>query len=203
MTTIKAIIFDVGGVLRFETDGAIQRDIQQTLGIAPENFTEPWQQLTDQLGRGVITEAEFWPQLHALTKATQPVPAESLLMREFQKGYRLNEEVLALAKQLRAMGYSTAILSNSIASHADFHRTHGTYDGFEPVILSHEVGLTKPSSEIFTHTLKALKTIPPEAVLVDDKQKNITGAQALGMHAILFKDTAQLEQDLRHLGITI
>lgn len=120
MTKIKAIIFDVGGVLRFETDGAVQCDIRQTLGIASENFATPWQKLTDQLGRGVITEAEFWPQLHVLTHATQPVPAGSLLMREFQKGHRLSKEVMMLVKRLRNAGYQTAILSNTIQPHADF-----------------------------------------------------------------------------------
>lgn len=203
MTKIKAIIFDVGGVLRFETDGSIQCDIQQTLGITPENFAEPWQLLTDKLSRGVIEEAEFWQQLHQMTDATQPLPEESLLMREFRKGHKMNEAVLALAKKLRAAGYQTAILSNTVQAHADFLRAQGAYDGFEAVVLSHEVKLRKPFPKIFTHTLNALKVAPPEAVLVDDLEKNITAAKGIGMQGILFKDAAQLEQDLKQLGIKL
>lgn len=201
MTTIKAIIFDVGGVLKSETDQAIQRDIQQTLGITPEVFAAPWQLLTDQLGRGVIEEHEFWQQLQQLTGATRPLPDESLLMREYQKGYRLNKDVAALVQRLRTAGYKTAVLSNTIARHADFNRAHGVYNGFAVVVLSHEVGQCKPSPEIFFDTLKALKVTPPEAVLIDDKKKNIIAAMRTGMHAVLFKDATQLEEDLKQLDI--
>jgi putative hydrolase of the HAD superfamily len=198
---LKVVVFDVGGVLKFEVDDRIQEDIQKTLGISPKAFRAPWESLVDQLGRGVIGEAEFWQQLHQQTGAQQPVPEESLLMREYTKDFRINQETMALAQRLRKAGYATAILSNTIAAHAAFNREQGMFEGFDPVLLSHEIGLLKPAPEIFQHTLQQLEVAPAEAVLIDDREKNILGAQQSGMHAILFKGAAQLEADLKELGL--
>jgi putative hydrolase of the HAD superfamily len=199
---IKAVVFDVGGVLKFETDERIRADVEKTLGIAPEVFVGPWGALTAQLGSGKITEAEFWQQLHQQTGAQQPVPTDSLFMREYTKGFRINQETMAIAQRLRKAGYTTAILSNTITVHADFNREQGMFEGFDPVLLSHEIGLLKPWPEIFKHTLQQLKVAPAEAVLVDDREKNIVGTQQIGMHAILFKNAAQLEADLKELGLS-
>jgi epoxide hydrolase-like predicted phosphatase len=196
---IKAIIFDVGGVLKSETDTAIRRDVQETLGIAPGAFDEPWSDLTDQLGRGVIDEETFWEQLQQRTEARNPLPRESLLMREYMKGYRASDKVLALAHRLQTAGFQIAILSNTVAPHADFNREHGLFSGFDAIILSYEVGLRKPSPEIFRHVLKTLNVGPMEAVFIDDLEKNVRGAKAVGLHAILFKNAAQLEAELQQL----
>ncbi|HSX24995.1 MAG TPA: HAD family phosphatase, partial [Candidatus Andersenbacteria bacterium] len=170
---IKAVIFDVGGVLKVETDNAIRSDVRETLGIAPEAFDGPWRILTDKLGRGIITEEQFWPRLHGLTGATRPLPRLSLLMREYEKGYLINQDVMEIVERLRKASYKTAILSNTIATHAEFNQDRGLFDGFDPVILSHEVGLRKPVPEIFTLTIDALQLQREETVLVDDLKKNV------------------------------
>jgi HAD superfamily hydrolase (TIGR01509 family) len=199
---IQTVIFDVGGVLKAETDAAIQRDIIETLGISSEALKEPWQVLTNQLGRGDITEEEFWEQLHQQTEAPNPLPEESLLIREYRKGYKPNEEVLQIATRLRDAGYVTPILSNTIASHAALNRERGLYDGFDPIILSQEVGLLKPSPEIFTLTLTQLGVNANEVAFIDDAAKNTLAAQSLGINSILFTDALQLEEALHSLGFT-
>lgn len=198
---IKAVIFDVGGVLKSETDRAIQRDIMDTLEISPEVFAEPWQILTDKLGRGAIPEDEFWKQMLQMTGAQRSLPSESLLMREYQRGHCLHEDVMGIISRLRKAGYTTAILSNTIASHAQFNRTHGVYDGFDAIILSHEVGLRKPSLEIFDITLAALGLAAEETVFVDDAEKNVIAAEKLGLHGILFTNAQQFEEQLQKLGL--
>jgi len=198
---IRVVIFDVGGVLTAETDAALREDIQRTLGIPPQLFSECWPGLTDLFGRGIITEEEFWEQMVAAGRAANPLPAESLLMREFLRGFQRNEEVFGLVERLRAANYRTAILSNTIAPHAAYHQEHGTYTGFDPVILSHQVRMRKPAANIFAHALTTLGVQPAEAVLVDDLKNNILGARANGMHAIFFQNAAQLEVGLQKLGL--
>lgn len=200
---IKAIIFDAGGVLKDESETAIRRDAQTTLGIDPALFDEVWDEVTDRLARGVIDEATFWQELHKRGRAQHPLPAESLLLREYVKGYQPHEDVLALARRLQSAGYKIAVLSNTVAPHADFNRTHGLFDGFDAVILSHEVGFQKPSPEIFQATLQALGATAHETVIIDDREPNIRGAEMLGLHGLLFKNVAQLEQDLKNLGVSV
>lgn len=199
---IKAVIFDVGGVLKVESDQDIRRDVQETLGISPENFAVPWEKLTDQLGRGVIDESTFWKELHTLAGATNAVPEESLLMRRYRTTYQLNEDMLALVRRLQSAGYKTAILSNTISVHADFNRARGVFEGFDAIVLSHKVGLRKPSPEIFAHTLQRLGVAPAEAVFIDDIEANVHGAEATGMHGILFTNARKLEQELTQLGVS-
>ena len=200
---IKAIIFDVGGVLKIDNDQHIRRDVQETLGIAPQDFSAPWEKLTDELGRGVIDEPTFWQKLHTLAGATRAVPQESLLMRQYTKNYQLNEAMVALVQSLQDAGYKTAILSNTISLHADFNRAKGMFEGFDAIVLSHEVGMRKPSPEIFAYTLKQLNTIPEEAVFVDDMEKNVRAAQDFGLHAFVFKNAEEFAEDLRSLGVFV
>jgi len=203
MATIKAIIFDVGGVLKNDNDQDIRRDVQETLGIAPEHFAKPWEELTDKLGRGLIDEPAFWQQLHTLAEARNKVPKESLLMRQYTKKYQLNEDIVALVHRLQAAGYTTAILSNTNSLHADFNRARGMFEGFDAIILSHEVGLRKPSPEIFTYTLRKLGVAPEEAVFIDDMPENVAGAAAVGIHAINFQNARQLTEELERLGLSV
>ncbi len=198
---ITTVIFDVGGVLKTETDAAIRRDVMKTLGISAETLEMPWKTLTDKLGRGQIQEKDFWPQLHHLTSARNSLPDESLLMREYVNGHHVNEAVMSIVGRLGRAGYATAVLSNTIASHANFNHEQGVYNGFNVVMLSHEMGLRKPDPEMFKLALETLGVTADRAVLVDDAQKNIAGAQAVGMHGILFTDAPQLEARLKKLGL--
>jgi epoxide hydrolase-like predicted phosphatase len=90
-----------------------------------------------------------------------------------------------LVHRARKKGIKTALLSNSWGNS---YPRHGWDDMFDEVVISGEVGMRKPDSNIYHHTLNRLKIKPKEAVFVDDLPHNIKAASDLGMIGILHVD---------------
>src|SRR5690349_5412813 len=150
---IEAAIFDVGGVLIANDPAAIRRDVLATLELEEAALAPAWAELTPLLGNGLIGEEEFWRRLVTRTGARGALPAESLLVREYARGYAEHPEVLALVARLRSLGLRTAALSNTIAPHVEYMLGRRLFDGFDVRVFSNEFGASKPDSSIYLETL--------------------------------------------------
>jgi putative hydrolase of the HAD superfamily len=62
---------------------------------------------------------------------------------------------------------------------------------FEVIVFSAEVGVCKPDPKIFQRALEQLGVDASESLFIDDRERNVTGAQALGMHAVHYKNRNQ------------
>lgn len=200
---IKALIFDVGGVLHGYNSSAMHTDIQTTLGLSPAQERKAYYPLIHSLVKGKISEKEFWEEFVKISKPHNSFPGESLFLREFRKNYLLYQDVLDMVKALKKLGYILIILSNTIPPHANFNRKQGCYDGFDYCFLSNEIGMHKPDEEIYIFTLGKLDVKPDEIIFIDDNENNIAGAQKVGMYTIKFENAVQLEQQLNTFGVQI
>ncbi len=201
---IKAVIFDAGGVLHSSESKHIQADIVATLGITDDQFLKSRETLRPLFLTGKITEDEFWKRFIDLTNAPLPLPqGESLWKREFKKWHRIHEDVMKVVDQLKQLQLKVAVLSNSIISHSAVNQELGVYAPFPLVVLSYEVGMQKPDSEIYLYTLNKLGVKPEEAVFVDDLEENVLAARNVGMKGIVFENCEQMEQELSQLGIAL
>ncbi len=91
----------------------------------------------------------------------------------------------------------TGILSNSFVGAREREQAlYGFEDMCDVIVYSHEVGWMKPDPRIYHAVCRRLGLPPQEAVLLDDVPANIAGAQAVGMHGVLFTDTARAIADL-------
>ena len=201
--SIKAVVFDVGGVLKSETSEDVHRDIMETLGINEEQHNNAAQTLVPLLQRGEITEPEFWKRFVTQINPPRPLPAQSLWVREFEQPYYVFEDVFEIVETLKGRGLKVAVLSNTIEPHAKINRDKGLYDSFAEVVLSNEVGLAKPDRAIYQLMLERLHEPPEAVVFIDDRAENVSAAIAAGIHGIRFKSAAQLRKDLRALGLDI
>ena len=66
-------------------------------------------------------------------------------------------------------------------------------------MISGEVGLHKPQPEIYLLACERLGVEPAAAVFVDDLRENCAGAEAVGMTAILHRDTPETIARLEEL----
>lgn len=196
---IKAAIFDVGGVLHTHSNARIIDDISFYFALPRSAVEAQWAKLTPLLGRGDITEPEFWKRFQAGAGVNKPLPAESLFLRGLRDTYQLNQEMIYYINELKQRGLKLAILSNTITVHADFLRHQGVYAKFEVAVLSHEVGLHKPDPRIFTQTLEKLGTAASETVMIDDSAANIEAAKALGLQGIVYTDMASFKPAMQDL----
>lgn len=190
----KALIVDWGGVLTSPLAAALDgwyaaegidaagyqaaiRDFHDD-GLAALNVFDP----IAALERGELEVDHFEQALaERLTRfCGVPVSAEGLIGRMFA-GFASAPAMINAVRQAKAAGLSTALLSNSWGN--EYLRDE--WDQlFDAVVISGEVGMRKPEPEIYLHTLGLLGCAPSEAVFVDDLERNVRAAAALGIIAV-------------------
>jgi len=206
-----AVIFDWGGVLTPPIPGLVRAWAEADM-IDWDSYVAtvgPWLAAAydlaggpnpvHQLERGECTAAEFELLLAARLQRTDglPVVAEGILARMLGVGGEPVALMYDLIRELRGRGLKTALLSNSwdVTGYPreDFPAL------FDAVVISGEVGMRKPESRIFQHTVGLLGVEHRECVFVDDIAVNITAAEALGMTGIHHNDPAVTAERLARL----
>ena len=102
----------------------------------------------------------------------------------------VREEMVEVAREVRAAGLRTAIVTNNVREFGASWRAMLPIDElFDAVVDSHEIGLRKPDPRIFEHALAQLGGIPAgRSVFLDDFAGNVVAAERLGMRGILVGD---------------
>jgi len=113
---------------------------------------------------------------------------------------RVNTALVQYVTGLKQQGYRIACLSNGTQEWTTrVIEASGLSDLFEILVLSGELGVIKPSPEIYTATLQQLNVKASEAVFVDDREVNVRGAEACGIRSLLFTNTDSFIRDFEAL----
>jgi 2-haloacid dehalogenase len=72
---------------------------------------------------------------------------------------------------------------------------------FEAFVQSSDINLFKPDSAVFEYMLNTYHLLPTQTLFIDDSPDNVHGAQAAGLHGIVFTSLPQLQQELADVGI--
>jgi epoxide hydrolase-like predicted phosphatase len=197
--TIKAIIFDLGGVLLRTQDFTVRERLAERLSMDRHELEEFifGGDTGDKAQRGEITVQQHWEHLRHQLGCT---PQEfRKIVDEFFVMDKLDDGLVDFVRELHK-NYRTALLSNAwdnlrqiIADSWHFE------DAFDAIIISSEVGMVKPDPRIFRFALDQLKVAADEAIFVDDFQHNVDAAQTVGMQAIRFRTAQQVQRDLDKL----
>lgn len=70
---------------------------------------------------------------------------------------------------------------------------------FDEIVISSEVGMIKPEPEVFKYILQKLDEKPDECVFTDDNPNYVNAAKELGIHGLVFKDTASFKNEFESL----
>ncbi len=197
--SIKAVIFDVGGVLHSSEIKYVRQDIKQTLQLSDTQFKTIYSRLIVLPQTGEITEDEFWHQVIKEAELKVTLPEESLFQREYKKRFQPHNKVLLFVKSLKQAGYKLAVLSDTIPTHYRINQEKGIYDDFEVKTFSFQVGCKKPHPEIYMFTLDRLQVNPNEAIFIDDKKEYVIAAQQLGIYGVQFHSQDQAIADVKSL----
>ena len=107
-----------------------------------------------------------------------------------------NHEVSALIRSLKGRR-KLGLLSNTNPLHFEFiHLRFPIVRSFDRWILSHEVGSKKPAAEIYQAAIRWASVTPERILFIDDAQRNIEGAAALGIQTIRFVSAQGLKEEL-------
>ena len=184
---IKAIIFDCFGVLY--TDGK-----SVIIDRCPDDNKQELGDLFMQADYGYISGDEFSEKAAALLGIEV---SELLTMSE--SVYVRNEQLLERIMQYKKR-FKIGLLSN--VSEEFFNELFSAADQstlFDTVVLSSQVGLIKPSADIYLLTATRLGVEPNEAIMIDDVERNVEGARNTGMYGIRHSSTSETIDELEAL----
>lgn len=188
--TIRAIIFDLGGVVLGSPLHAIA-DYERELGL-PRNAinrvvaetapTGAW----SRLERGEISMEVFYEDFEADCRGAGHAISAREMMTRMGAVTVPRPVMLTAIRRLRDRGYQTAALTNNWA-----HEEAGVDDGtralkehFDVFVESSVEGLRKPDPRIYELVCRRLSITPGEAAFLDDIGTNLKSARALGMQTI-------------------
>ena len=188
---IKAVIWDIGGVLERTEDFGPRRALAQRLGWEMEPLMDFIFGSSDgyRMQLGQITFAQHLQNLRQVLGQTEAEMDKTL--EEFFAGDYLDTRLVDDIRNLHKT-YTTAVLSNYSSRLRDkITRQWQIADAFDHLIISAEVGLLKPDPKIFQLTLARIGCQAGEAVFIDDVRENIAAAQKEGIYGVHFQNPAQ------------
>ena len=181
---IQALIFDCFGVLYWD-------DLNRIYNlVSPDKF----QYLNDCLhacDHGYITREVFLNQVAELAGIS--VDAVVAVIHDKQ---RRNEPMIQRVKELKKQ-YKIGLLTNmGPGTIEDVFSEAERAELFDSVVISSEVGMIKPSRDIFELASEQIGVPAGETVFIDDRPVNTDGAEVTGMKTILFTTNKQFEVEL-------
>jgi len=196
--SIKALIWDLEGVLLISDERKIEATVAKNLGVTEEaigNFFHS--DFNNRVDLGEFTQEEFWIRL--LDHLGLPHDQLNHINDFFYRDFYIDQDLLKKVKDFRK-NYKTALLSNYSDILRRMLETRWRVDGaFDEIIISWEEKIIKPDPRIFDLTLNRLGVKKDEAILIDDRIVNIEGAQKYGLSTVYFKSKDQALADLHLL----
>jgi putative hydrolase of the HAD superfamily len=188
---IKAIIFDLGGVLFTDGTGKFAKYLEEIYGVAPAD-TRAFlvSEAGDKYYKGTITNKDFWDSFKNTLKVDED--AKNLSLR-WINSYDLNQETLDLIERL-SKECEVYYLSDNVKDRVVV--TEEKYDflkHFKDGIFSCDVGMRKPQPKIYDLALEMTKTKPEETIFIDDKESSLAPARDMGLHTVLFTNAEEVE----------
>jgi putative hydrolase of the HAD superfamily len=191
MSTIKNIVFDLGGVvIALSYEQAVRRFEEIGLSDARQHLDAYHQKgIFGQLEDGSIGKEEFRHDLGKLIG--REVTADECFYAWHGYVEAVPKRNLQMLTWLRRQGYRVSLLSNTnpyMMQWAD----SGDFDGeghpishyFDAMYLSYELKVMKPSEQIFLSMLEGEQARAEDTLFVDDGRANVEAAARLGIHTL-------------------
>ena len=201
MSEIKALFWDVGGVLATNAWDHTQRSqALEHFGLDREEFTERHELVVSSFERGKISLDEYLDR-------TVFYQQRRFSREEFkQVMYSLSqpdEKALAFARKLADSGKYLMGTINNESRELNQYRIEkfGMREIFKIFVSSCYVGLRKPEEAIYRLALDVTQQKPEECCFVDDRALNLEMAKRLGMRTLEMDGLEKLQQDLAKLGV--
>lgn len=201
---LKAIIFDMGGVLldfsTLELTAAFTETAADARLLSQAIFGSPdWV----ALDRGVTTEA------HVLSAVQSRLPGHlqtsaARVLEHWDEFLIPKPEVNALARELDGLGLSLYILSNTSARFYRFREKIEVLPLMRGALLSFEEKLLKPDPELYRRLFPRFGLAPGQCFFIDDLHLNVEAARWCGMQAFHYQnDISRLRAALRQSGVPV
>jgi putative hydrolase of the HAD superfamily len=202
---LQAVIFDYGEVLSGPPDEQAHRNLLAIAGVEEEAFEKAYWAHRLDYDADILNAQTYWQTVARDTGVRFTAKQiEQLTEQDAIMWMNLNPAMLAWIPRIKQAGFRLGILSNMGDGVLDYLRPRFSWlDQFDWLTWSCELGVVKPDPAIYLHTVKKLNVSPERALFIDNLQKNIDGAEAIGLQAALFENVEQLQADLARRGFPL
>ena len=199
---IKAIVFDMGGVL---IDLDYDRCVAAYKALGFEeicDYLDPCHQkgIYGDMESGKASEDEFYDFFLSKCHAGTTRADIDACMKSFYDGP--SEKTGSLLRGLKQKGYGIYMLSNNNSimmriCDSDFKKVGiGISDFFDQAFISSSMKMMKPDAAIFNEAIRRIGLKAEELLFIDDSPVNVEAARKSGMNAILYTSGEDLEMTI-------
>jgi putative hydrolase of the HAD superfamily len=197
MTELKAVLFDVGGVILtspFEAFAEYERAHRLPPGfIRSLNATNSDDNAWARLERNAVTFEEFCRLFEAEARSAGHELDADAVMRLLAGEIR--PAMVTAVRRCQERLRTAALTNNFTLPDGDPAMTE-VRELFDVIVESSRIGVRKPDPRFYELACAELDVSPTESVFLDDLGVNLKSARALGMRTIKVDDPARAIADL-------
>ena len=203
---IKNIIFDLSEVIISGYHG-VEKLLREQYGILEQGLKKQ-KQLKNEFFldsmRGNLSEEEYLKELLQGMDWSISIDQLKTAIRQ-----NLNQPIpgtMEIVKQLKEKGnYQLILLSDHVREWVKYiEENNKDLQMFDRKIFSYDIGVVKSDKQTFKIVLEQTGIIADETLFIDDYEKNVKNAEAVGIHGIVFENAEQLRKTLSSdLGIQL
>jgi putative hydrolase of the HAD superfamily len=202
MAEIKALFWDNGGV--FLTNGwdrNSRRAAVEKFHLDWNDFEDRHELMLDAFETGRATLDDY---LHrTIFYHDRPFSSDDFKAFMFAQSQPYPEPLALLGQIARSRRFLMASLNNESREINEYRiDKFALRDYFEAFFSSCYLGVRKPDPGIYKLALKITQQKPAECILIDDRGLNLEVAREVGIQTILFRNLAQLLNELAGFNIS-
>jgi len=198
---IKAVIFDLDGVIVESEDAHIQAEKQTLRKYRVNISTEELHKFTGTTAKAFFTEIIGKNKLNTTFEEINN-QKEEILLKLLGQDAEPTHGVLNLIQKLRQRGIKLAIASSSTRRLVDYVlKKMNITRLFDCVVVAEDVEFSKPDPEIFLKAAKKLAISPSHCLVIEDAKLGVEAAKRAGMKCIGFRNPHSGNQDLSKADI--
>jgi len=196
---IRAVVFDIGGVLEITPDLGVDRRWETRLGLPDGEILARMRDIWRGGSIGTITLDDVHEALGDRLGLDDQKVAQYMADLWRENLGTANTELIEYARRLRPR-YRTGIVSNSFVGAREREQAAYGFEGLvEEIVYSHEAGFSMAEPRIYALIGARLDVPPAEMVFLDDAEACVAGARGVGIHAVRYQDNAQAIAEIEEL----
>ncbi len=195
---IKVVMFDLGNVIICFDHMIAAKKIAKYCDRSPREIYDLffYSDLTEKFDSGKIDEDEFFNEVKKVLNLN------GLDKSEFYKIWNdifwENPKVAELIADVKRYYDKFFIISNVNKPHFEYiWRKFPVVREADEIILSYEIGVLKPASEIYKTAIEKAQCLPFEVFYTDDRPELVAAARKMGLVAEVFKGVETIRQILK------
>ncbi|MBS3110350.1 HAD-IA family hydrolase [Candidatus Woesearchaeota archaeon] len=210
---VKAIIFDLGGIIVSNSDDGVIKGMSIFFGVPEKKLERVLVSIIKPYMEGRVSNRKFYSVLAGSLRIRRPKPFNAyrkMMIETYLRHGRIYRRMTGLVMRLRKH-YHVVALTNTIALHESANIRRKLFSYFDRAFRSNRMGMAKPyfttgtknPTKIYLEVCRRIRKKPENCIFIDDMKPNLIPARKIGMKALHYQNYGKLCGDLRESGVTI